>query len=374
MKAQIGITDDLADVFIIQTLKEGYCNSLGVNTQEQRNGHAEYLLHKTRFDKAAYREKFDRLSQLMIMYDEIELPILNNFYELNGRIEQVAKIRKDLPVWFYTTEQLDRDQLSDDDAMKLKPLIMSAIKNIKFRDYYIQYAIEHQGSVENLYSVVYDMMYNHKSGIFDDLLNMEASREYSMIVDNIQPDPNSPEYCAIYTQDVVISLVKKLILYFTLNKVCECDYYSKSFTNFSTETNVNAAYGMVKTQISHIMGKQPAFENLSEIMDFKKNKKRAIHDLREEISSLEELLKEGASETALQKAINDVRSANEALIKNSPAKRIAQIATYISVPISVVELLTFGTPFSMIIGVVGAMAQLKADMNCKQSDWLFVAK
>ena len=374
MKSQIGITDDLADVFFIQAMKEGYCDHLTGTEQKNRNEFAEYMIHNGKFDKVAYREKFDRLGQLMIMYDKIQLPILNPSFTLHGKIEQVANIYRDLPIRLYTSQQLTREELSDDDAMKLKPIIMSSIKNIDFSNAYVAYAIARKDSIESLYNTVYDMMYNHESGVYDENLNAEAIIGYGMLSENEQPEPNSPEYYILYTHKVIITLVKSLICYLELNKSNEYDYYSKVFCNFSAETNLNLAYGMIKTQISHILEKQPAFESLSEIMDFKKKKKKAIHDLREEITALEYLLKEGAYEAALQKAINDVRSANEALIKNCPAKRIAQIATYISVPISVVELLAFGTPFSMMIGVVGTVAQLKSDINNKQGDWLFVAK
>ena len=372
MKAHIGLTDDLADVFVIQALKEGCCDYLGFTTQEERSKYADYMIRKNRFDQKTYREGFDRLSQLMIMYDEIELPILNPYYELHEKLEKIAKIRKDLPDWFYSGEQLERDYLSDHDAMKIKPIVMSAIKNINFTGGYIQYAVERKGSINKLYSTVYDMMYNHKSEVFDELLYMEASMGYSMLSENQQP--NLPEQYILYTYKVIITLVKNFIIYLEMNKSGKYDYYSRVFTNFGTAINVNDAYGMIKTQISYILEQQPAFESISEIINFKKKKKKAIHDLREEISSLEELFREGACEDALQKAINDVRLANTALLKNSPVKRIAQIATYISVPISVLELVVFGTSFSTLIGVAGTIAQFETDKNSKQRDWLFVAK
>lgn len=374
MKAQIDITDDLADIFMIQALREGYCDYLTAREQDKRDDFADYMIEKGNYNKIAYREKFDRISQLMIMYDKIEFPIANWGFVLHGKIEEIANLNRNLPRWVYSDRQVMADEVSDDDAMEIKPIIMSAIKNINFTDTYISYAIERRGSIEELFSTVYDMMYNHKSGVFDEILNKDAMIGYGMLSENEPPNPDSPSAHILYTHKVIISLVKSMMVYLILNKSGECDYYTKMFTDFNAEINLNVAYGMIKTQLSYIMERQPAFESLSEIMSFRKKKKKAIHDFREEISSLECLLKEGASEAALQKAINDVRFANEILIKNSPSKKIAQIATYISVPISVVELLTFGTPFSMMIGVVGTIAQLKSDINSKQSDWLFVAR
>lgn len=302
MKSQIDITDDLADVFMIQSLREGYCDYLAAKEQDKRNDFANYMIKKGNFDKITYREKFDRISQLMIMYDKIEFPIANFGFELHGKIEEIANINRDLPIWLYSDRQVTTDELSDDDAMKMKPIIMSAIKNINFSDTHVSYAVKRRGSIKELYSTIYDMMYNHKSEVFDEILQEDATIGYGMYSANEQPNPDSPSAHILYSHKVIMTLVKSMMVYLILNKSGECDYYSKVFTNFNTEINLNVAYGMIKTQLSYIMERQPAFESLSEIISFRKRKKKAIHDFREEINSLECLLKEGASEVALQKA------------------------------------------------------------------------
>ena len=107
---------------------------------------------------------------------------------------------------------------------------------------------------------------------------------------------------------------------------------------------------------------------------FRKKNQRGLELLRDEVSQLEALLRQGDNQTAIQKAINDVRSANQSLLKNTTAKKIAKIATYISVPISLLEFFTFGTSYSMAIGVVGTTAQWISDKNDAKQDWLFVAR
>lgn len=374
MKNKICITDDLADVFMIQALKEGYCDYLIQKSQKQRNDFADYMLQDRKYTNAMYQEKFDRLSQLILMYDKIEFPILNQGFNLHGDINEFATIRHDLPMWLYSNLQINRDILSDEDAMVIKPIIMSAIKNIHFSSYYLEYARKRAGTPIQLFDKVYDMMYNHKKGVHDAELFMDTSIGYSKIYDGIELEPNSPEACSIYTEKTIITLVKSVISYLILNQTESFDYYSRVFENLSTETKVNEAYCIVKTQISYIMERQPVFNNLSEVIRFKQKNRNALKTLRNEINSLEELLRNDFTEIALQKAIADVRAANEVLIKGSKAKKIAQIATYISVPISLFELLTFRTSFSMAISIVGTFAQIKSDMKCKESDWLFVAR
>ncbi len=119
---------------------------------------------------------------------------------------------------------------------------------------------------------------------------------------------------------------------------------------------------------------QPAFTSLTEVLSFRKKKWRDIVALQNEISNIEELLRTGGTEAAINQAVKDVKLANEALIRGNTTKKTAQIATYLSVPISLLEFLTFGTSFSMTISVVGTMAQLKSDLENRQSNWLFVAR
>lgn len=44
MKSQIDITDDLADVFMIQALREGYCDYLTAREQNERSDFANYMI------------------------------------------------------------------------------------------------------------------------------------------------------------------------------------------------------------------------------------------------------------------------------------------------------------------------------------------
>lgn len=374
MHRKIGITQDLADIFFIQALREGYCNYLGKDSQNSRNKFADFMFRSNKWNNMSYQEGFDMLCHMIILHDTISFPILNNSFELTGRIKKIADIPRNFPLNFYSENQLEPEELSDEDAMKMKPMIMNAINNINFLDYFAEYARERAGSIEQLFSKIYDMMYNHKKTVSYSEINTDAAIGYGNIYSDIPLDYKSPELCALYAYRIIILLVKEMMIYFEINKSHEYDYYSRAFNNYNTAINNNDAYIIVKNQISYIIKYQPAFQSLSEVLEFKNKKKNAINDLKNEINSLEQILKEGGREAAIQKAINDVRLANESLIKGNAKKEITQIATYISVPISLIELLNFGTSFSMIISLVGTIGQLTSDLDSKQSDWLFVAR
>lgn len=374
MKKTIGITNDLADIFVIQALKEGYCNNLATRTQEARNQHSEYMIRSGHYSDAMFQEGFDRLSQLLIMYDNITLPILNCGYNLQGKITDIAQIDHSMPIEFYSNDQLDIDELSDKQATAWKPIVMSAIKNIRFNSDYIAYAEKQSGSIEGFYSYMFDQMYNHANASYNPEIEKDSLSAYCLLAENNPLDYPCVESYILYTHRVLITMIKELMLYFKLSKNKECDYYSTIFNNFSTATKTNEAYVIVREKISDILTLQPAFNSLSEILTFRKKKRKDIAALRNEIFNIEELLRTGGTESAIKQAAKDVKLANEALIRGNASKRTAQIATYLSVPISLMELLTFGTSFSMSISIVGTIAQLKSDLDNRHSNWLFVAR
>lgn len=377
MKNAIGITDDLADIFLIQALREGGGRYFTNKNQEDRLEYADYMVRRAKLTDASFSEKFDRLSQLLILYDDISLPIMNQGFELTGKYVECAKIPQVMPCYFYSSEQVDTEELSDDEAMAFKPVVMSAVLNkVNFSKDYVDFMKHTAGSPEAFVSRMYDLFYRKKDeGYHSDLDILKGIRKaYSQFTEGEVLDYPCDGSYFLRTEKLIIQTVKNFMLYKKFNKNGKFDYYSQMFEHFSSAENVNAAYAIVKTQISQILTLQPAFHNLSEIFEFKKKKKRNILNLRNEISAIEEILRSDGREKALAQAVSDVQKANEALIQGSPSKKIAQWATYISLPLSVFENLAFGTSYSTIISGVGFLAQLKSDFAEQQSKWLFVAR
>ncbi len=372
MKSLVGITTDLADVFFIQALKEGYCDYMLNNTKEKRNEFANYMFKKGNYTNESYSMNFDRLSHLLMLYDEVAFPIFDQGFLLHGGISEVAQIKQIMPYYFYTNRQLDIFELSDEQAMSWKPIIMNAVKKVNFFDYYDNFARKRAGSIENYISMMFDHFYKTNytnKDIYYEMLDIDCR-----ILDGEMFDYICDESCVLYTKNLIINLVKNLRICLKFNENGNCDFYSKMFDDFSTSTDVNNAYEIVKLRISNILTLQPAFSSLSQILKFRSKKKNAIKNLRNEISAIENILRTGGKEAAIKQAIRDVKLANEELIKGSATKKVAQIATYISVPIGLAELVTFGSSFSILISVVGTMAQLKIDRENESKDWLFIAR
>ena len=378
MLNKIAITEDLADLFVALSLQEGYC------TFHNREGdfakkEANYILNYLERHQKCFSDMFSMLTNILILYDNIELPVLNPVYNLKDNITSIANGKNEMPRWFYGIgypSPFEEDVFPDELAIPLRPFVINHCLNAyQNPDYFTQFAVSTTGSLKNFYGQIFDRYYNRKNLIMNlyikDLLDTNFLYYYN--------EENPIEYksdrgCVSLGFERIQTSLQHVLLIQNIAKQTPCDFYTPSFSNFHSTTNTNDAYCILKSQISMIIEEQPAFESLTDILLFRDRKQNDIAMLRNEVSVLEALLIQGGEEQAIQRVISDVRSANQSLLKNTPAKRAAKLATYLSVPISLLEMYTFGTSYSMAIGVVGTVAQLIADYSDSKSNWLFVAR
>ena len=375
MEKRIVITDDLAYLLLTLAMKEGYC-SYDTTYGNFYKFQEKFLIDRLENEGKKIPNLFSRLSQLLLLYEDIDIPAPGNSYHLCGNITSVAHITGEIPKWFYESfpAPFKRDVLPNELALTLKPLVINDCMNKNLHRFFKELAAKTTGSVKSLFSYVYDWLYNNNTFIRNDYVDSLLDIIPSIINKRTPDEITHDQKNIIWIYREIQKSIFYLLLIQNIAHQTPCDFYTPAFSNYYTTTNANDAYCILKNQISMILDEQPAFETLTEILRFRDRKYRDIKLLRDEISTLDSLLVQGEREKAIQKAINDVRSANQSLIKNTVAKKTAKIATYLSVPISFLEMYTFGTSYSMAIGVVGTTAQLIADYNDSKSNWLFVAR
>ena len=393
MHNKIAITGDLASLFAVLSLAEYRHTLSSFDPKIIGMSYSDYKKIKKEETKAIQHRAdnsnlFSTLTHLLIMYDYIELPVLETSINLNSDISTIAsRIYSGNLNWVYPTdywffpleycslfrEDFIPNDLSispDESVIPLKPLVINnclkGYTNYSYLSLFAEYTV---GSLENLYNYIFDWFFNNA--------NLDTNHYIDILLGteplNKEIDIFGRKTISIATARIKESL-RNLLLIQDIAKKETCDFYTPAFSSFYTTTNAEDAYCILKTQISMIMEEQPAFESLTDILRFREKESFDIKLLRDEVSALESLLVQGEREQAIQKAINDVRSANQSLIKNTVAKKTARIATYLSVPISVLEYFMFGTPYSILIGVVGTTAQWITDQSDSKKNWLFVAR
>lgn len=377
MEKRIVVSDDLVSLFLSLSLKEGYYTFYYQNADLSTTQSA-HIINILREEGKSIPDMFSMLSHLLLLYEGIDIPISNNqIYPVHlcGSITSAARIISGKPSWHHGAYPLPlkEDVFNNKLAIAFKPLVINYCMNTASLPYLTDLAVKTTGSVEGLYSYVYDWFYNNNALKRNDYLDYLLDIIPTIAYKTTQNETNDHHKIFKVYSDIHNSLLELLLLH-QIAQEGPYDFYTPAFSNFYTTPNADDAYCILKTQISMIMEEQPAFESLTDILRFREKKSTDIKLLRDEVSALESLLVQGEREQAIQKAINDVRSANQSLIKNTVAKRTARIATYLSVPISVLEYFTFGTPYSILIGVVGTTAQWIQDQSDSKSNWLFVAR
>ena len=330
----------------------------------------EYILNQDKFTVDDYVEKRNRIFQLMLLYDKLDFPIMNNSFVLNDDICEYAEVLTCKTSEIYMNYPILVDDLSCQQAKEWKPIVVNTLVNYDWAENYLDVFNNSYGSVNNAISYLYD-------AIYDDFTGMERLWEYCLKEDKPNSSLKEIDYDWYFERIVnMINMmtVKRVYLYYDYNKDSDKDYYSLIFNNFNTENNVTEAYGILKMNISNILELQPSFNNIKEVIDFKRKNKKAIKDLKEELCALEDVLINYGNEKATEKAIEDIRKANSALIKDTPYIKISRFVTLISVPVSLVGWIPFSTPLSFVLSLCGAATQIKNDVDKSKSNWIYTVR
>ena len=97
MENKIAITGDLADLFIALSLKEDYCSYF---TGFDDKGHGDYILENLARIGCNYNDLLSRLTHLLLLYDKIDLPILNSSCFIKGEMKSIAAVKHNVPIGF----------------------------------------------------------------------------------------------------------------------------------------------------------------------------------------------------------------------------------------------------------------------------------
>ncbi len=374
MKETISITGNLSDIFVMQAIKENLC--LVDENSSIKIEHLNYIKRKGRYTDKRCDEGFSKISQMMLLYDWLSFPTVFYPYVFSNKFENSVINETSIKPCCIDSSPIDLECLSYDRAHAIKPIIMSALNNINYSEYFHQFAKRYSGSIGDFFSTLYDYIYTDSFNFTDDLkkILILSSDIGNRIADGEYFDYPCDQSCLLYATRTLKYLIREMLLLCDIRHKDEFDIYSELFNDFHSSKNKEDAYGILKIEISKIMTLQPHFNSIREIMSYKKHHKKALEDFRCQIKNLEYILRTESTENAINVAIKNVRLANEALIKNTPSKQIARIATYVSIPATIVDYLTTNTCFSPLVGVVGTIAQIKSDIQDKKSDWLFIAR
>ena len=157
--------------------------------------------------------------------------------------------------------------------------------------------------------------------------------------------------------------------------IMNCEYQLASIGyNPSNEeiTSAMDAYQILRVECGKAIGTLPEAKNIQDVIHLKEKRHHDIHNLRQELSRLEDEIRNNGSGKAIDKAALDISRASKALSKGNTVEKVGKWATRFLLPLSVSSLflqnpiITFG---SGIVTALGQSSALIGDYLSKKNNW-----
>jgi hypothetical protein len=149
-------------------------------------------------------------------------------------------------------------------------------------------------------------------------------------------------------------------------------HFDKS-TNTLIKTQIES-YAILRIELSAAISELPRMESIMDALEIRKSESAALHDLRNHIRELTDIVASSGSAAAADTAVEKVRKVVTNLATARTTNTIAKWCTYIGVPISCAEL-AVGIPIGGIaIGIAGAAGQWYSNKLQNGSQWTTVVR
>lgn len=136
------------------------------------------------------------------------------------------------------------------------------------------------------------------------------------------------------------------------------------------KSQIEKCFRILKIEQANLLGELPCFSNITEVIETKNKRRKDIKRLRQVLSELENILREGGTTSAIKKAENDIIKANAEMCRSLNCGKISRYTTYISLPISIAETI-IGASFGGLVITAGSfLTQLYNDYTYKKNNWL----
>jgi len=134
------------------------------------------------------------------------------------------------------------------------------------------------------------------------------------------------------------------------------------------------AYTILKVECGRMIGTLPKVDSLRQVMRIKEERRRDLHNLRQELARLEDEIRNGNSLTATQKAASDVSKASKSLSLGGQISNVSKWTYIFTVPTSAALIFADPQPFSVkatagIITAIGAAATTAGHFMSTKNKW-----
>lgn len=134
------------------------------------------------------------------------------------------------------------------------------------------------------------------------------------------------------------------------------------------------AYQTIRVACEELFGELPVLTSIDDVLRIKDENQKDIIRLREVLGGVEESLRE-CHLSGISKAKHDVELAVRDLNANAKYDKVATWATYLSLPVGIVEtLLTLLPVCGITCSALGTAATLASKQTVRQNSWIQIVR
>lgn len=132
------------------------------------------------------------------------------------------------------------------------------------------------------------------------------------------------------------------------------------------------AYQLLRIECRDMIGTLPKVDSIKDVLKIRGTRHHDLHNLRQELSHLEETIRNGASEKALEKAGRDVNKASKALSVGGELCKINKWTNYLLLPVEIASLFASSVPLAIgggVMKILGKSTSIIGDLIIRENKW-----
>lgn len=300
------------------------------------------------------------LFRIILLYDNIICYDVSDGYSLDELAKAAnIQIKYEEPLYrFPFAVEVAKDK---EFANYIKPIVMNDMKKHPFGNGY-------KTKIDGLSEATFN------ANLFDNLflkkkLDYQMQKAIKVNEDYFNPNPINGYAEGVFHMKYHVNEVAKLIETSSLNDaIIVGSYYD--LDNFQGIDLTQKCYNILRIEYEKIVSYLPQFDSLSELLHFKEKRKKDVIRFRHVLNEMEDVFRNNGKEDAIKSSINSIQKANKELCWATKLGKISKLATYISLPVGILESIHNNSFIGLTVTATGYLTQLLSDRKQKRNNWL----
>lgn len=390
MRDSIILSELESELLIVRGVKEGFVD-FGFKSESNDEKYSD-LLEKSRISKQKANRILKKLYQNILLYDKIISPSVQTFsfrpVKLNetGFFELGVFNKRGIQDTSYFYGDGKMPDLDHDYALYIKHIVIESILkewryNKPLETRFTKILENDNCKLRDYLNSMYDYLYLNPILTrisYSNLLSLSFADEdhfHTSFFDNpyFEIDCIIANYISQHLHRLIFNLETSAM---DNAVISGSDFDIRSISKFKlVEKNVaNQCYEILKMELKNEIEMLPSFSSLKEVLIFKEKNRQGIERLRSVLDELEDLIRNGLSIQAVNRAKSDINKATKELSRYHSLEKISKWSTLLSLPIGIAELYLNNPLVGYSLTAISFINQISMDMCKRKNNWIYLIR